>query len=52
MVKLGIIGRNFVVDWMLAAAEQVPDLRPVAIYSRSMEDARAVAGQHGHALRL
>lgn len=47
MVKLGIIGRNFVVDWMLAASEQVPDLRPVAIYSRSMEDARAFARQHG-----
>lgn len=47
MVKLGIIGRNFVVDWMLAAAEQVPELKPVAIYSRSMEDAEAFAKQHG-----
>ena len=46
MLKLGIIGRNFVVDWMLAAAEQVPDLQPVAIYSRSMEDAKAFAEKY------
>lgn len=47
MVKLGIIGRNFVVDWMLAAAEQVEGLKPVAIYSRCMDDAKAFAAQHG-----
>ena len=46
MLKLGIIGRNFVVDWMLAAAEQVPDLQPVAIYSRSMDDAKAFAEKY------
>ena len=46
MLKLGLIGRNFVVDWMLAAAEQVPDLQPVAIYSRSMEDAKAFAEKY------
>ena len=27
-IRVGIIGRNFVVDWMLAAMEQVPELRP------------------------
>ena len=43
MVKLGIIGRNFVVDWMLAAARQAPELQPVAIYSRSMDTAREFA---------
>ena len=47
MLRLGIIGRNFVVDWMLAAAEQVPELRPVAVYSRSMETGRAFAEQYG-----
>lgn len=46
MLKLGIIGRNFVVDWMLAAAEQVADLQPVAIYSRSMDDAKAFAEKY------
>ena len=34
-IRVGIIGRNFVVDWMLAAMEQVPELRPAAIYSRN-----------------
>ena len=47
MVRLGIIGRNFVVDWMLAAAEQVPEVQPVAIYSRSLEAAQQFAGDHG-----
>ena len=46
MLKLGIIGRNFVVDWMLAAAEQVPELRPTAVYSRSMEDAKDFAQKY------
>ena len=26
-IRVGIIGRNFVVDWLLAAMEQVPELR-------------------------
>ncbi len=47
MVRLGIIGRNFVVDWMLAAAKQAPALRPVAIYSRSMETGREFAEKYG-----
>lgn len=47
MIRLGIIGRNFVVDWLLAAAEQVPEVRPVAVYSRSMETGRAFAEKYG-----
>lgn len=46
MVRLGIIGRNFVVDWMLAAAEQVSELRPVAVYSRSMDTGREFAEKY------
>lgn len=46
MLRLGIIGRNFVVDWMLDAAKQVDGLKPTAIYSRSMEDAKAFAEQY------
>lgn len=46
MVRLGVIGRNFVVDWMLAAAEQVPEVRLSAIYSRSMEAAEAFARKY------
>ena len=46
MVRLGIIGRNFVVDWMLEAAKQVPQVQPVAIYSRSMETGREFAEKY------
>lgn len=42
-IRVGIIGRNFVVDWMLAAMEQVPELRPAAIYSRNEETGREFA---------
>ena len=45
-VRVGIIGRNFVVDWMLAAMEQVPELRPAAIYSRSAETGREFAEKY------
>jgi len=47
MIRLAIIGRNFVVDWMLAAAEQVPELKPVAIYSREEQTGREFAARHG-----
>ena len=46
MVRLGIIGRNFVVDWMLEAAKQVPQIQPVAIYSRSMETGKEFAEKY------
>ena len=47
MVRLGIIGRNFVVDWMLEAAKAVPALKPVAIYSRRRETGAAFAQKYG-----
>jgi len=46
MVRLGIIGRNFVVDWMLAAAKQVPELQPVAICSRAEATGREFAEKY------
>ena len=45
-IRVGIIGRNFVVDWLLAAMEQVPELRPAAIYSRSAETGREFAEKY------
>jgi len=47
MVKLGVIGRNFVVDWMMEAAQQVPEAQFTAIYSRSMETGQSFAAQYG-----
>ena len=45
-IRVGIIGRNFVVDWMLAAMEQEPELCPGAIYSRNEETGREFAKKH------
>ena len=47
MVKLGVIGRNFVVDWMMEAAQQVPEAQFTAIYSRKMETGMEFAEKYG-----
>ena len=47
MVRFGIIGRNFIVDMMLEAMAAVPEVRPAAIYSRSLSDAEAFKEKHG-----
>ncbi len=47
MIRYGIIGRNFVVDYMLAAMAAVPDIaHPEVIYSRSFLDAEAFRKKH------
>lgn len=46
-IRVGIIGRNFVVDWMLAAMQQVPQLCPAAIYSRNEATGREFAEKYG-----
>ena len=46
MVRFGIIGRNFVVDWMMEAAKKVPEFRPVAICSRTTEGAADFAKKY------
>lgn len=47
MIRFGVIGRNFVVDWMLGAMAQVPGMEPVAVYSRSEETGREFAQKYG-----
>lgn len=47
MIRFGVIGRNFVVDWMLGAMAQVPGMEPVAIYSRSEQTGREFAQKYG-----
>ena len=46
MVRLGIVGRNFVVDWLLSVVDQVPEVKPVAVYSRTMEGAKEFAAKY------
>lgn len=45
-MKFGIIGRNFVTDWMMAAIAATPETEAVAVYSRSLEGAREFAGKY------
>ena len=47
MVKIGVIGRNFVVDWMMEAAQQVPEAQFTAIYSRKMETGLEFSEKYG-----
>ena len=46
-IRFGIIGRNFIVDWMMAAMKACEWAEPVAIYSRTMEGAREFAEKYG-----
>lgn len=47
MIRFGIIGRNFVVDWMLGAMAAVPGVEPVAICSRNEATGREFAEKNG-----
>ena len=47
MIRFGIIGRNFIVDNMLAAMAAVPEVQPVAVYSRSADNAQSFADANG-----
>lgn len=46
-IRFGIIGRNFVVDWMLGAMAEVEGMQPVAICSRNEQTGREFAQAHG-----
>lgn len=45
-IRFGIIGTNFIVDWILEAARLDPRFEAVAIYSRTQEQADAFATKH------
>lgn len=46
-IRFGIIGRNFIVDNMLAAMAAVPEVEPAVIYSRTIADAEEFKAKHG-----
>lgn len=46
-MKWGIIGRNFVVDWMMEALRSLEGMEPVAIYSRRLETGEEFAQKYG-----
>lgn len=47
MLRLGIIGTNFISDWMMTAKQYVPELVPTAVYSRREETGRIFADKYG-----
>lgn len=46
-VRFGIIGTNFITDWLLEAAREEPRFQAAAVCSREYETAKAFAGRHG-----
>ena len=46
IIKLGIIGTNFVSDWMVEAVDKVQGIEKRAVYSRTDENGRAFAAKH------
>ncbi len=47
MIRFATIGTNFVTEWFLEAAKACPELVYAAVYSRSVDTAKAFAMKHG-----
>lgn len=47
MIRFAIIGTNYVTDWFLQAGALCPDFALEAVYSRTLERARAYNAGHG-----
>ena len=46
-LRLGVIGSNFVADWLCDTAKITDGVTPAAVYSRTEERGHAFAGAHG-----
>lgn len=46
-IRFGVIGTNFITDWVIAGARQDPRFELTAVYSRRQETADAFAAKHG-----
>ena len=45
-VRFGIVGTNFISDWIMNAGQEEPRFQPVAVYSRKQETGDAFARRH------
>lgn len=45
-MKLGIVGTNFISDWLMSAAANVPEVKVQAVYSRKQDTGEAFANKH------
>ena len=46
-VRFGIVGTNFISDWVIAGARQDARFELTAVYSRKQETADTFAAKHG-----
>lgn len=46
-IRFGVVGTNFITDWVIAGARQDPRFELTAVYSRRQETADAFAAKHG-----
>lgn len=46
-LRFGVVGTNFITDWVIAGARQDDRFELVAVYSRTQERADAFAAKHG-----
>lgn len=46
-IRFGVVGTNFITDWVLKGALQDPRFELAAVYSRTEEKAREFAGKYG-----
>ena len=46
-IRFGVVGTNFISDWVIAGARQDERFELVAVYSRKQETADAFAAKHG-----
>ena len=46
-VRFGVVGTNFITDWVIAGASQDPRFELAAVYSRSRERAEEFAAKYG-----
>ena len=46
-IRFGVVGTNFITDWVIAGARQDERFELVAVYSRTQERAEAFASKHG-----
>ncbi|MDR1939131.1 MAG: Gfo/Idh/MocA family oxidoreductase [Tannerellaceae bacterium] len=47
VLRFGVVGTNFISDWVIAGARQDERFRLTAVYSRTQERADAFAAKHG-----
>ncbi len=47
MIKMGIVGTNFVSDWMCEAVKKVEGIEPFCVFSRAQDTGRVFSQKHG-----